>query len=297
MTAEERIAAGVPVEEALAAFRDGVNRPGTIFSTDHWLLPKLQRLRELFNDPITADQAKALLDVLYQRHWMRDLMEWLEAPPMPWSEFFEYREVQQRYRKLHEREEAWEQWLQFERLNELNASERPQNCPDCGSNRILPIAYGLPTPDTEEAARRGKVILGGCMFQEARWHCSDCFNSWPESSEAESSEATQLSGSPESQKRYLMEMAAEWASIETESLRQPSAGGPSVVNYWDRADGRRVFLLKTVSGEAIRMEKLLHLQPHGGPPVYTVTHCKEFDERLWRLAAVAARRFERRLPS
>jgi hypothetical protein len=61
-TAEERIAAGVPVEEALAAFRDGVNRPGTIFSTDHWLLPKLQRLRELLNDPITADQAR--------RSWM-----------------------------------------------------------------------------------------------------------------------------------------------------------------------------------------------------------------------------------
>jgi hypothetical protein len=67
MTPEERIAAGVPLEDALRAFRDTVNKPGTIFSTDHWLSPKLQRLRGLLNDPITADQVEALLDVLYRR--------------------------------------------------------------------------------------------------------------------------------------------------------------------------------------------------------------------------------------
>jgi hypothetical protein len=64
----------------LEAFRQNVNRPNTIFSRDHWLLPKLERLRELMADPLPADQAQAILDVLHYRRWMADLIPWLEAP-------------------------------------------------------------------------------------------------------------------------------------------------------------------------------------------------------------------------
>lgn len=52
-----------------------------MFSTEHWLPPKLDQLKRLLTDPLTDDEAQALLDVLYQRHWMRDLVEWLEKPP------------------------------------------------------------------------------------------------------------------------------------------------------------------------------------------------------------------------
>ena len=72
-----QIAAGKSVDDVLTAFRGSVNQPGTIFSTEHWLVPKLDQLRRLLSDPITKDEAKALLDVLHQRHWMSDLLEWL----------------------------------------------------------------------------------------------------------------------------------------------------------------------------------------------------------------------------
>jgi hypothetical protein len=91
MGSEVQIEAGKPVDEALAAFRKSVNQPDTIFSTDHWLLPKLEQLRDLLEDPITQDQAKALLDVLHQRHWMADLIEWLENGSLDWESFFTLR--------------------------------------------------------------------------------------------------------------------------------------------------------------------------------------------------------------
>jgi hypothetical protein len=91
MSPEVHIAAGKSIDEALNAFRENVNQPGTIFSTDHWLLPKLDQLRQLLTDPITHDEARGLLDVLRQRHWMRDLIEWLESRPVSWGDFFTYR--------------------------------------------------------------------------------------------------------------------------------------------------------------------------------------------------------------
>ena len=86
---KRRIIAGTTIEDALRAFHESVNQPGTIFSRDHWLMPKFERLRRLLSEPITEDQATALLDVLYQRHWMADLIEWLESPPVSWALFFE----------------------------------------------------------------------------------------------------------------------------------------------------------------------------------------------------------------
>ena len=55
-------------------FRAHVNHRDTIFSSDHWLLPKLDVIRQAFGDPITADEAEALSDVLYGRRWMGDLL-------------------------------------------------------------------------------------------------------------------------------------------------------------------------------------------------------------------------------
>jgi hypothetical protein len=44
------------------------------------------------SDPITEDQATALSDVLHERRWMRDLVDWLEGSPMSWQVFFILRE-------------------------------------------------------------------------------------------------------------------------------------------------------------------------------------------------------------
>ena len=83
-----RIRGGVARDEALRVFAAAVNKPGTMFSTDRWLAPKIERLHTLLSDPLTADQAAALLDVLYERHYMRDLLEWLERPVVEWRNFF-----------------------------------------------------------------------------------------------------------------------------------------------------------------------------------------------------------------
>ena len=85
---EMEIAAGRSVDDVLAAFRNSVNRPGTMFSTERWLLPKLDQLRSLLSDPITEDEAQALLDVLHQRRFMKDLLEWLERRPARWADIF-----------------------------------------------------------------------------------------------------------------------------------------------------------------------------------------------------------------
>ena len=75
--ARDQIRAGVTREAALSVFQSSVNHRDTMFSAPAWRGPKPRELRHLLSDPITADEAAALLDVLYERHWMKDLLEWL----------------------------------------------------------------------------------------------------------------------------------------------------------------------------------------------------------------------------
>jgi hypothetical protein len=183
MAPEEALRPGMRVEHALEQFRIQVNRPETMFSTDHWLLPKLGKLQTLLTDPITADEAQALEDVLYGRHWMADLFEWLESPPMPWVDFFAYREEMKPIKEQVRREQAWEQWKAFQELSRKlgRLSEKPKVCPSCGSHSVIPIAYGSPDESTAEAARRGAVTLGGCVLKRfPKWCCRECNHCWPE---------------------------------------------------------------------------------------------------------------------
>lgn len=78
---------GMPREVAVRNFHLHVNEPNTIFSTDHWLAPKLAELRLLLSDPISTNQAQALDDVLHRRHLMRELLGWLESPSIEWNDF------------------------------------------------------------------------------------------------------------------------------------------------------------------------------------------------------------------
>jgi hypothetical protein len=161
MRPEQRIVAGIRLADALQAFSESVNQPGTIFSRDHWLMPKLERLCKLLNDPVTPDQALALVDVLYQRRWMRDLIEWLdEAPEVPWAEFFEWRTRREMVRSVEFSEQFGASWpvrLEDEGL-------KVNKCPRCGSPNYIPIMYGLPNDDGLKAAQRGEIALGGCSL-------------------------------------------------------------------------------------------------------------------------------------
>ena len=46
-------------------------------------------------------------------------------------------------------------------------SETSRRCPRCGSNRSLPYVYGLPAPGAGEQARRGEILLGGCIVDQS----------------------------------------------------------------------------------------------------------------------------------
>ena len=56
-------------------------------------------------------------------------------------------------------------------------------CPKCKSENIIPILYGYPGPDAEEAAGRGEIKLGGCMINVDGCDmpdrfCRDCEHEW-----------------------------------------------------------------------------------------------------------------------
>ncbi len=44
----------------------------------------------------------------------------------------------------------------------------------CGSENVIPIQYGLPSPTMSCEAFEGKIKLGGCMRKEENFHCRDC---------------------------------------------------------------------------------------------------------------------------
>ncbi len=53
---------------------------------------------------------------------------------------------------------------------------RPPPCPDCGSANVRPIVYGEPPFSLALQARRGELVLGGCVITENSpdWDCADC---------------------------------------------------------------------------------------------------------------------------
>jgi hypothetical protein len=60
-----------------------------------------------------------------------------------------------------------------------------RRCPRCTSEDVLPILYGLPSPEpTEESIRkvRGRVVLGGSVaFPDSPDHaCRNCGYRWRE---------------------------------------------------------------------------------------------------------------------
>lgn len=57
---------------------------------------------------------------------------------------------------------------------------KPSKCPDCGTGNVVRIMRGEPTPEAEELAQAGLVILGGCIVFEGqpRWGCTACGSTW-----------------------------------------------------------------------------------------------------------------------
>ena len=58
--------------------------------------------------------------------------------------------------------------------------EDARRCPRCHSDEVLPIAYGLPSPEMVEESMAGRVKLAGCMVwpEAPDWHCVGCGHEW-----------------------------------------------------------------------------------------------------------------------
>ena len=53
-------------------------------------------------------------------------------------------------------------------------------CPACGSDRVVPIRYGLPGADMQLDYDDGNIELGGCLItdDDPRWACQACDARW-----------------------------------------------------------------------------------------------------------------------
>ncbi len=58
--------------------------------------------------------------------------------------------------------------------------ENPPTCPRCHSDEVLPIAYGMPSPEMVEGSAAGRVALSGCVVwpEAPDWRCVKCGHEW-----------------------------------------------------------------------------------------------------------------------
>ena len=73
---------------------------------------------------------------------------------------------------------------------------RERKCSRCGKPGALPVAWGYPSPEAMEKARRGELILGGCEISGPTWHrlCPECDRELVGSSEGEDPADTSVGG-------------------------------------------------------------------------------------------------------
>lgn len=51
-----------------------------------------------------------------------------------------------------------------------------KTCPRCESTRVVPIAFGYPSPEMIRAAEREEIAIGGCVISDddPKLACLDC---------------------------------------------------------------------------------------------------------------------------
>ena len=56
----------------------------------------------------------------------------------------------------------------------------PSRCPRCNSDEVVPILYGMPSPEMVEESRAGRVALGAreAWPEAPDWRCVVCAYEW-----------------------------------------------------------------------------------------------------------------------
>src|SRR5688500_16953006 len=70
----------------------------------------------------------------------------------------------------------------------MSRSVEPSECPICESRGVVRIAYGLPSREMIESAKKGEIVLGGCVVSgnDPQWRCTACRHEWPGRADARS---------------------------------------------------------------------------------------------------------------
>lgn len=242
MRPEDRITAGKSITEALTAFREGVNQLGPPRALGQCLALNLDHIGQLLSEPITQEEAQALLDVLYKRHWMEELLRWLTDRPVTWEDFPAY--------ETNLREEAKRQWEEMKRKWAADRERRSNvqlvpddgrfpkiadSCPDCGSSEWKPIVYGNLSEEGRQAARDGEFIWGGSIMEDASRHCTSCLNDWPTKPDVSKPNCT-----PEA----IADSRTGYASLAAQADLPSHPDEPVIERAWARIDGTVRFLAR-----------------------------------------------------
>ncbi len=287
MRPEERIAAGKSINEALTAFRESVNHLSPPRALGQCLVLNLDHIEQLLSEPITQDEAQALLDVLYKRRWMEELLRWLSDRPVTWEDFPTY--------EANLREEAKRKWAEDrERFRDIRLFPDEHfpaisdSCPDCGSSEWKRVVYGSLTEEGVEAAKRGEFVRGGCVMGDARRYCTACFNEWPTKPDV---------SKPRTTAEAIEESRIKYARLSVRAELAPDPEEPVVERAWARIDGSVRFLVR-FGNDRMSVTKHVEYCRLGGTPWYAVWHLSwashEEYSKISALAEVAAVRFERK---
>ena len=309
MPDENYIIRGRTADDALRIFWETIHQLATIPNSDDWLMQKLERIRQLLTHPITFDEAGALLDVLYGRHQMEDLLEWLESREVSWRGFLDFRvfprkQQPRKYERLLrnrelERRRAFTITLHSGEPHSpdcslVDATRQGASvfvyCPDCGSADWTPIAYGFPGDEMRESVRLCEILLGGCTMGYTSRHCNNCLNSWPTEPDYE------LRRSREAIQEAVLSSRKEYERLTALADAPETPNEARVECAWARSDGTTEFLIAHENNR-FRLAKRFGLARESGAPTYDLIgwypKSAANHELAQTQAAVAAIRFER----
>lgn len=83
----DKLRAGISINRAIEVSLGACNKYDTLFITDRWVQPRLDRLRTLLSEPLTEEQAEALRDAVMRRGLLDDVIEWLSGTTGSWPTF------------------------------------------------------------------------------------------------------------------------------------------------------------------------------------------------------------------
>jgi hypothetical protein len=106
----DRLRGGISVESAIAILLSASNKPDTMFVTERWIQPRLQLLSAGLSNPITSDQALALVDAILQKCPFKNVLDWLGGEPMPWLDYQNHKRALEARAKQERAERIRNNW-------------------------------------------------------------------------------------------------------------------------------------------------------------------------------------------